>query len=109
MSATKTLPTPSTAAPWGPMKLASAPVPSAFPGEPVLPASVVTTPAAVIFRMEPFPKSATKTLLAPSTATPQGLLKLAAAPVPSALPDELTVPASVVTTPEAAIFQMALL
>ena len=71
-SATKTLPAPSTATPWGPLKWAPAPVPSALPDKPAVPASVVTTPVAVIFRMVWLSESATKTLPAPSTATPQG-------------------------------------
>ena len=68
--------------------------------------NAVTTPAGVIFRMSALPSSATKTLPAPSTATPQGLLRRAAAPVPSALPGEPAVPANVVTTPVAVIFRM---
>ena len=71
-SATKTLPAPSTATPLGQLKRAAAPVPSALPDEPAVPASVVTTPAGVIFRMVLLPVSATKTLPAPSTATPWG-------------------------------------
>lgn len=91
------------------LKLAAAPVPSALPPYcDADPASVVTTPAAVIFRMVLLPESATKTLPAPSAGTPLGTLKLAAAPVPSALPYKPAVPASVVTTPLGVIFRIVL-
>src|ERR1035437_5927547 len=106
VSATKTLPAPSTATPLGNLKRAAAPVPSALPDEPAVPASVVTTPLGVIFRMVLLFVSATKTLPAPSTATPEGDQKRAAAPVPSALPYEPADPASVVTAPVGVIFRM---
>jgi hypothetical protein len=73
---------------------------SALPDEPAVPASVVTTPLGVTFRMVVLLVSATKTLPDPSTATPLGQEKRAAAPVPSTLPDEPAVPGS--TTPRAA-------
>ena len=72
----------------GQLKRAAVPVPSALPSRTCCPASVVTTPSGVIFRMVSLAVSATKRLPAPSTATPEGQLKRAAAPVPSALPDE---------------------
>ena len=70
VSATKTLPAPSTAMPWGSLKRAAAPVPSALPDEPAVPASVVTTPARRDLPDGVVAVSATKTLPAPSTATP---------------------------------------
>lgn len=45
-------------------------------------------------------------LLALSTATPEGKLKRAAVPVPSALPATPAAPANVVTTPEAVTLRM---
>ena len=69
------------------------PVPSAKPALP--PASVVTTPAGVIFRIRLLPESATVTLPAASTAAANGLPNCAAVPVPSMKPASL--PASVVT------------
>src|ERR1035437_3983975 len=98
-SATKTLPTASTATPDGPLNCAELPVPSLMPGVPALPASVVTTPAEVTFRIVELPVSATKTLPALSTATPEGRLNRASLPVPSALPEFPALPASVVTIP----------
>src|SRR5439155_322489 len=62
------------------------------------PASVVTTPAGVTFRIVLLPLSATKTLPELSTATPEGRLNRAALPVPSSLPSSYH-PASFVTTP----------
>ena len=50
-SATYTVPAASTATPNGLKKRAAAPPPSALPEKPGLPARVVTTPAAVIFRI----------------------------------------------------------
>ena len=44
-----------------------------------------------------------------STASPVGRLKLAAVPVPSALPNTFAVPASVVTAPAAVILRIVLL
>ena len=90
--------------PVGSLKLAAVPVAFVLPNEPE-PASVVTTPAAVIFRIAWFAESATYTVPSTPTATPWGELKLAAVPVPSALPDEPE-PASVVTTPAAVIFRI---
>ena len=86
VSATKTVPYWSTAMPWGLLKLAAVPVPSwPIPAPPPMPppASVVTTPLGVILRILLFIVSATKTVPYWSTAMPLGLLKLAAAPVPS--------------------------
>ena len=81
-------------------------MPAAFalPVEPE-PASVVTTPAAVIFRIVLERLSATYTVPSAPTATPSGLLNVAAAPVPSARP-ATPEPASVVTTPAAVIFRI---
>ena len=79
------MPAAPTATPEGKLKLAAAPVPSALPEVPP-PASVVTTPAGEIWRILWLPESATVTVPSVPTATPNGALKLAAAPVPSALP-----------------------
>ena len=54
---------------------------------PATPASVVTTPAGVTFRIVLLQVSATYTLPALSTATPSGWQNRAALPVPSALPE----------------------
>ena len=105
-SATYTAPAASTATPMGTLKRAAAPVPSALPPLPAVPASVVTTPAGVILRMVELFVSATYTAPAASTATPNGLLKRAPAPVPSALPLLAAVPASVLTTPAGVILRM---
>ena len=97
-----------TATPVGVQKLAAAPVPSANAVLP-LPASVVTTPRGVTRRMRQLYVSATTTTpLDGITATPYGLLKLAAAPVPSANA-WLPLPASVVTTPRGVTCRMRLL
>ena len=97
-----------TSTPHGPLKLAAVPVPSANAWLP-LPASVVTTPRGVTSRMRKLPYSATTiTPVEGITATPDGHLKVAAVPVPSAKPPIqfpdwstplLELPASVVTTP----------
>src|SRR5512142_1361652 len=71
-------------------------------------ASVLTTPAAVIFRTEPFPASATYRFPAVSAAIPAGPLKDAAVPAPSAAPTEPE-PANVVTTPAGVILRILLL
>ena len=77
-----------TATPVGPWKLAAPPVPSAKFWAVFPPASVVTTPRGVTSRMRLLPESATTiTPLDEMTATPIGLLKLAAVPVPSANAD----------------------
>ena len=73
VSATYTLPALSTATPCGWLKSAALPVPSALPLTPANPASVLTTPAGVIIRIVWFQVSATYTLVALSTATPEGL------------------------------------
>ena len=94
-SATAMLPLAATAMPVGWLKLAAAPAPSADPALP-LPASVVTTPEGVTSLTRLLKVSATKiTPVCGSRATPQGLLKLAAAPAPSAKA-ALPLPASVV-------------
>jgi hypothetical protein len=53
------LPAASVATPFGELKRASALPPSALPGTPAAPASVLTTPAAVILRIVWLPVSAT--------------------------------------------------
>jgi hypothetical protein len=85
-----------TATPYGLLKLADLPSPKV--GLP-LPVSVVTTPRGVTSRMRLLNVSATTmTPLEGITATAVGLLKPAAAPVPSANM-ATPVPARVVTTP----------
>jgi len=111
-SATHTLPVAaSSARPHGRLNCADVPTPSAVPefcgGMPGMPptdaappASVVTAPlATTTLRTALFDSSATYRV-APdaSTATPRGLLNCAAAPAPSAKPDE-PLPASDVTAP----------
>ena len=59
VSATKTLPDPSTATPDGPEKRELLPVPSAKPAYPLKPATVVTTPAGVTLRIVSVEVSAT--------------------------------------------------
>ena len=71
MSATYTLPFKSTATPRGSLNCAAAPRPSASPATP-LPASVLTEPPEVIFRMRWLLVSPTYTFPAESTATPCG-------------------------------------
>src|SRR5260370_39517185 len=70
------------------------------------PATVETTPAAVILRIVSLPVSATYRLPAGSAAMPNGALNCAAAPLPSARPITPAVPASGVTTPAAVILRM---
>src|ERR1019366_3318022 len=94
LSATNTLPALSTATPQGYLNRAALPVPSALPEVPARPASVVTTPAGVTFRIVQLTSSATNMLPAPSTATPVGKLSRAA------------LPASVVTTPAGVTFRI---
>ena len=77
--------------------MAAVPVPSALPVVPARPASVVTTPAGVAFRIKWLSVSATKKLPALSTATSEGLKNLAPVPVPSVLPLVPACPASVET------------
>ena len=94
-SATMTLPLKSKATLKGLLKDAAVPVPSAYPYEP-LPASVLTTPPGVTTRMRWLYMSATMMLPLGSRATPEGLLKDAPVPLPSA--NELhPLPASVLT------------
>ena len=59
----------------GPANRAALPVPSAHPNRPAAPASVVTTPAGVIFRMVLLLASVTYTVPALSTAIPRGLVE----------------------------------
>src|ERR1035441_3201001 len=109
-SATKTLPVSSAATPHGFRNRALAPVPSRLPGWPASPAKVLTAPfGGVIFRMVLLAIPATKTLPAPSTATPKGAQNRASLPVPSALPWLPVTPAKVLTTPLDAIFRIVLL
>jgi hypothetical protein len=72
-SETYRLPAPSTAMPTGVLKDAPDPVPLTDPACPGVPAIVVTTPAGVTLRTEWLPASATYTLPAGSTHTPNGL------------------------------------
>src|ERR1700722_9749422 len=109
LSATYTLPSLPTAIPWGLSKSAPLPVPSVDPVTPANPARVVTTPALVTIRMVSLPESTTYTLPLPSTAAPQGLEKVAAAPTPSADPVLPAFPASVVTAPALETLRIALL
>ena len=102
-SATYTLSLLSTATPKGLLKEAAVPVPFAEPALPV-PAKVLTSPAGVIFLIRLLVTSATYTLSLLSTATPEGPLKEAAVPVPSAEPVTPAVPAKVVTSPADVIF-----
>ena len=93
--------------PWGKLKLAKISTESFDPCKP-LPAKVVTTPLGVILRILWLPISATYTLPKASTASPLGLLKLAATPVPFVEP--LTpLPAKVVTIPVGVILRILLL
>eukprot|EP00959_Pyramimonas_sp_CCMP1952_P246162 5145254-Pyramimonas_sp.AAC.1 len=73
LSATITLPPPSTATPLGVANCAAVPSPSRKPRPPV-PANVDTMPCVEILRMRRLPKSPTMTLPSPSTATPVGVL-----------------------------------
>ena len=99
-SAIQTVPL-SYAMPVSALKRAAAPVPSAVPGEPAVPATVVTAPLArVRRRMVWFPRSVIQRA-PPPIAMPYGWLKRAAAPVPSALPTCPALPATVVTAPVA--------
>ena len=102
-SAINKLPPASTATPTGLLNEAAVPMPSARATEPP-PASVLTTPPGVILRRRPLPASATKTLPPESTATPEGLFKEAAAPLPSANA-LFRFPASVLTTPPGVILR----
>src|SRR5678815_2822562 len=95
----------STAMPRGVLKRATVGKPSALPmfGRP---ASVVTTAAGVILRIALLPASATKRLPDTSSATPVGLLKRAAEPVPLAEPAIGASPATVVTAAPDVIFRI---
>ena len=76
-------------------------VPSALPLIPARPATVLTTqlaPLGATFRIVWLRRSATKRLVALSTATPAGRLKRALVLVPSLLPLVLADPAMVLTT-----------
>ena len=63
---------------------AALPRPSSEPLWPAWPATVVTTPAGETFRMTELSRSATYTTPDRSTAMPEGSLKRAALPAPSA-------------------------
>ena len=95
----------------GEEKTAFVPVPSTGVPDP-LPQSVVTTPKGVTWRMRELELSATSMRPLARMASPLGLLKSAAVPVPSAnpadVPDEPP-PASVVTTPAGVMARMTLL
>jgi hypothetical protein len=90
-----------TAIPVGRLKVAAAPTPSMPPATP-LPASVATTPYAIVTMRSRWPSISATYRAAPaaSTARPQGVLKVAKVPGPSA-PPAAPVPATVDTTPPA--------
>lgn len=98
-SQTNTMPplTDEAAMPYGDLKRAEAQAPSTCPPEEP-PASVLTKPLGVIDRMRLLPSSATYTVPSAATATPAGVIKLAAEPWPSADPF-LALPANVLTKP----------
>src|SRR5580658_2807206 len=100
VSATKTSPDESTTKPVGALNAAAEPKPLALPACPACPATVVVTPDGEIRRTVSLPVSATYTFPAESTAMPEGLLKRAAEPVPSAEPDWPGLPARVLTVPK---------
>jgi hypothetical protein len=84
--------------PDGLLKLAAVPVASVNPYDPAVPANVVTFPDAItIFLMVLLSESATYRLV-PSVVMPAGLLKRAAVPDPSVVPEDPAEPARVVTT-----------
>src|SRR4051812_46155156 len=90
-----------------PQNLAALPVPSSFPMK-IDPASVLTT-AAVVTRRIKLDPSETKRFPAASAAKPVGNEKLADAPIPSVMPDDPAVPASVLTAPPGVILRRVLL
>ena len=92
--------------PWGELKRALVPLALVVPERPGLPATVVTTPPAVILRIVWLPASQTKTLPEASTASPAGALKRAALPVASVAPVIPALPARVVTTPAGVILRI---
>src|SRR4051794_3333845 len=83
----------------GALKGAGTLTPSRLPCMPAMPASVGTAPAAGVLRVGGLLGSGAEMLPRLSTFAPEGLLKRAAAPVPSAPPVWPAAPASVVTTP----------
>ncbi len=99
LSATYRLPAVSPAMPRGALKRADANGPSADPGVPARPPTVVTTPADVARRIVWLPLSVTSRLLPLSMKSPATVTKRAAEPVPSAVPDWISEPAKVVTLP----------
>ena len=84
--------------PFGALKRAAFPVPSAEPLLPARPAGVVTSPDCVTCRIVLFPVSATNRT-EPSVAIPPGLLNCAGPGTVSPDPGEPGTPANVVTTP----------
>jgi len=98
------LPALSTATPLGLLNRALLPVPFALPGLPARPASVVTAPDGVTFRM--VVSSDTYTLPTLSTANLYGKLNRAELFVPFALPVLPASPANVVTTPAGVTFRI---
>src|SRR6266581_4476337 len=99
----------SMARPVGRLNRAAVPVPSKLPAVPaVLPARVVTTPVAMTIRRMLLPPRVDTYRLVPllSMTKPPGWLNVAAAPVPSTLPDVPAVPARVLTTPAGVILRM---
>src|SRR5262252_7596117 len=94
VSATYTLPLPSTATPRGLLNLGVPDALSTLPLEPATPARVVTVPSLAILRMVWLKVSATKALPEPSAATPSALLRRAAVRTPSTFPEPPRSPAT---------------
>src|SRR5262245_26959660 len=94
VSATYTLPLPSTATLRGLLNLGVPDALSTLPLEPATPARVVTVPSLAILRMVWLKVSATKALPEPSAATPSALLKRAAVPTASTFPEPPRSPAT---------------
>src|SRR6266496_4340483 len=107
----------STARTWGRLNSAAAPVPSALPAVPAVPARVLTTPAGVILRMVWFLIPAVYRLPALSRTTPNWggnpaaaagpstELAVAAPPTPPPVPGDLGAPAMVLATPAGVILR----
>ena len=92
--------------PTGWLKRAAAPVPSAEPDVPAVPANVVTAPPTITtLRMVWLPESATYKFV-PSLTMPVGVLNLADVPVASVVPEVPAVPAKVVATPPVVTLRM---
>ena len=90
------------------LKRATPPLPSALPITPAAPAMVETTPAGVILRMVWLGFQKHKRCLRYPPQYRRDSQNCAALPVPSALPLNAEVPASVVTTPAGVIFRIGI-